>query len=79
MRVEACARSRGDASDIDGQNREVERSFWEKRHRRQSREGSGERARDANEFQMGGSTCVNAGSERVSKRGEFWVAVAAAT
>ena len=37
-------------------NREVEWSFWEKRHRRQSRDGSGERARDANEFQMGGST-----------------------
>src|SRR6266478_6676779 len=60
-------RSRGDASDIDGQNREVEWSFWEKRHRRQSREGSGEEAgmrpsfkwagahesaRAANEFQI---------------------------
>jgi hypothetical protein len=32
-------RSRGDASDLDGQNREVEWSFWEKRHRRQSRDG----------------------------------------
>jgi hypothetical protein len=28
--------------DIDGQTREGEWSFWEKRHRRQSREGSGE-------------------------------------
>ena len=31
--------SRGDASDIAGQNREVEWSVWENRHRRQSREG----------------------------------------
>jgi hypothetical protein len=37
-------RTRGDASDMDERKREVEWSFWEKRHRRQSREGSGERA-----------------------------------
>jgi hypothetical protein len=58
-RVGASERSRGDASDMDGENREVEWSYWEKRHRRQSREGSGERAGDANEFQMSGSERVN--------------------
>ena len=31
--------SRGDASDIDGKTEKVEWSFWEKRHRRQSRDG----------------------------------------
>jgi hypothetical protein len=65
-RVGASERSRGDASDIDGQNREAERSFWEKRHRRQSarvaaREqgtrtsfkwaGAHESTREPNEFQ----------------------------
>ena len=46
--------SRRDASDIDGLSREAEWSFWEKRHRRQSRQGSSERV----------------GKERVSKERE---------
>src|SRR5436190_8142150 len=47
--------SRRDASDIDGLRREAEWSFWEKRHRRQSRGVGGKRAGDANEFQRSGS------------------------
>jgi len=39
----------------EGGSRQAEWSFWEQRHRRQSREGSGERAAVANEFQMSGS------------------------
>ena len=36
-------------------NREVEWSFWEKRHRRQSREGSGERAGKRASFKWAGA------------------------
>jgi hypothetical protein len=40
---------------MDGPSREIERSFWEKRHRRQSREGSGERARKLVSFMWAGA------------------------
>ena len=39
-------------------NREVEWSFWEKRHRRQSRDGYRRVRWEANEFQMDGQVCM---------------------
>jgi len=61
----AGERSRGDASDPPSPrlrrarhrwaNREVEWSFWEKRHRRQSREGSGEEAGTRPSFKWAGA------------------------
>ena len=47
---------RRDASDIDGLSREAEWSFWEKRYRRQSREGSGERAGTRTSFKGAGAS-----------------------
>ena len=60
----------GDACDMDGSNREAEWSFWEKRHRRQSREGSGERAGKRTSFKWTVKsvrvTDKSRGSERIN-------------
>src|SRR5881275_322386 len=66
VRLAASEWSRGNASDMDGQNREVEWSFWEKRHRRQSREGSGEEAGTRPSFKWAGAHESKLGSKRVS-------------
>ena len=44
-----------DGSDIDGQNREVEWSVWEKRHRRSNCEGSSERLGEVASFKWAGA------------------------
>jgi len=54
-RVGASEWSRGHASDIDGQNREVEWSVWEKRHRRSNCEGSSERLGEVASFKWAGA------------------------
>jgi hypothetical protein len=48
-------------------NREVEWSFWEKRHRRQSRKGSGEEAGTRPSFKWAGAHELKLGNQRVSK------------
>jgi hypothetical protein len=52
-------------------NREVEWSFWEKRHRRQSREGSGEEAGTRPSFKWAGAHESKRG-QRTSFNGAKW-------